>query len=193
MRPIACLLLATVLAAADSADPAFAASIRAEQSGDYATARSLLAPFEKRLSGDYLYQARMGWLALCAGDVQAALVAYRAAQRIAPSSLEPRLGLTRTFIAAQAWSDAETAARQVVQIDPLNYTGNLLLATALRAQGRSDVAKRQLDTLLERYPSDTAVLTLAAALASDVGRDQEARVMLTTLTRLGQDTAVAGR
>src|SRR4051812_6245476 len=109
-----CLLICPHLpgvAADSSSDAAFAASIRAERSGDYAAARSALAPFEQRLAGDYLYQVRMAWLALCAGDHRQALLGYRAAHNLEPDSFEPPLGQARAHLLAQRWVDAETVAR----------------------------------------------------------------------------------
>jgi tetratricopeptide (TPR) repeat protein len=195
MRLPFCLLLVAAALAAETADEAFTRSLRSERGGDYAAARAALAPFERRLSGDYLYQVRLGWLALCAGDAPAALASYRSAQRLAPASLEPRLGQARALLVAQAWSDAEAAARQVLQLDPLNYTGTQLLVAALRAQARPDAARRALDQLLERYPSDTALLALAASASDEWGHADEARAFRATAARLDPDAkaAVAGR
>jgi cytochrome c-type biogenesis protein CcmH/NrfG len=187
IRSLVPLLAAAALAAEADPDAAFAQSIRCERAGNYVGARAALAPLERQLSNDYLYQARMGWLALCVGDFQAAIGSYRAAQRIEPASFEPRLGTTRVFLAWQHWSEADSSARQLLQSDPGNYTGIMLLASAMKGEGHADDARRELQPLIDRYPTDVAVLSFAAVLAADSGQTDDARALRATIARLEPD------
>lgn len=170
-------------------DPAtcYAESLRLETAGDYAGARTALAPLQVRQGSDYLLNLRLGWLALCAGDQAGAIKAYGIAQRASADSLEPRLGILRVFIAGGRYDEAERQARMILQLDGGNYTASLLLVSALRGQGRSDPADREIDRLLTRYPSDADALALKAALACDRGRLEDAqaiwkRILLTSPT-----------
>ena len=80
--------------------------------------------------------------------------AYRAAIKLEPKAVEPRLGLMLPEMALLLWLDAIATGKTVVELDPLNYLANSRMAWANYSLGRYAQAERLYRTLLGAYPSD---------------------------------------
>lgn len=162
-------------------------SLRLERLGDAAGAARVLVPAQ----GHYLATLRSGWLALAAGRWDEALTAYTAAQRLAPGSLEPRLGRLRTLVAAQRWVVAEVQAREVLVADPGNAIATCLLAAIQAGTQRWEEAQTTITGHLLRWPSDTGALGQHAAYAFQLRRYDLAEMTWRNLALLDPGNAEA--
>ena len=102
---------------------------------------------------------RIGWLAYLTEDYAASKNAYRKAVRLKPASLEARLGLLLPLLASGSLAEVAVVAAEVLQADPLNYLGNLRLASAYYQLGRYSSAAICYERLRRIYPGDLSVMS----------------------------------
>ena len=172
------LLLCTALAAqADDGwlQLAYRKSYDLERDGHYAAALQALQSATEGTPRDYTLALRLGWLAYHSGDYPDSEHYYRSAVQAAPQAIEARLGLLLPLLAQLRWAEAEQVAYQILKDDPLNYYATLRLCVALRAQGKLDLAQRQGEKLLARYPGDSAALGQLALTLRAAGDAQQAQ------------------
>ncbi|HZZ73204.1 MAG TPA: urea transporter [Pirellulales bacterium] len=164
---------------------AWQASLQAEKEGRYAEAAKALSDSYKAHSKSYLLNARLGWLALAAGDARSAEPYYELATRIAPAALEAKLGHISTLLVLYRYPEAATLAAQVVRADPNNYYGNFWHAFALRWSGKGKTVEPILEKLTAAYPSDVNTLAeLAIARAAQPQRKAAARELFQEIIAL---------
>jgi tetratricopeptide (TPR) repeat protein len=173
------LLLAAGLALAGvthavSSDP-WTASIEYEAKNDFAGAAKVLQPYVKMTQPDEFALLRTGWLAWRAGNYNDAYYAYQAALRLNSASIDARLGLSLPLMAQQRWSAAEQALRDVLQIDPLNYTANTRLMAVLEGEQQWSDLLRLARGFQRRYPSDATTLVYLARASAALGQTAAAR------------------
>jgi tetratricopeptide (TPR) repeat protein/urea transporter len=129
-------------------------SQKMEKGSNYAQAIAALAKPHAAHPDDYVLNLRLGWLNYLSAKHDEALRYYRAAIRVAPKSVEAKLGCLLPMLAKGQYQEAETLARQVIEIDPRNYYANLRLAVALRWQRKFDEAHEIVEQMLAMYPTD---------------------------------------
>lgn len=158
---IACLFAAAARTALPEADirEAYHASYRHERVQNYADAIRALAPVLAAYPQGYTVNLRLGWLNYLQGAHATARVHYETAIKVAPDSLEARLGHLLPLLAQERYAEAEAVARHVIRVDPANYYGNLRLAYALRLQKKLDPAEDVVSRQLVFYPTDVSLLT----------------------------------
>jgi len=97
---------------------------------------------------------------------------------VLPDAFEPRIALLLPLLASQQWQAAEQTAYQILKDDPYNYYANIRLLKALQAQKKYELAQRQNEKLLTRYPVDIPLLesmTLTLLAQGDDSRGQAIR------------------
>ncbi|MGA2497098.1 MAG: tetratricopeptide repeat protein [Tepidisphaeraceae bacterium] len=141
-------------------------SYAGEKAKDYAGAMAAI----ESLPADYLRELRLGWLCYLSANAPRAEEHYRAAIKAEPNSVEARLGYTLVLTAQERFADTETVARQVIELDALNYYANLRLAYALRMQKKYPQADEVAERMARFYPADAGVLAEQATLAAAQGR-----------------------
>src|SRR5580692_7049083 len=109
-----------------------------------------------------------------------------------PATLKATIDRAAALLASDP-PGAERAVRSALQGAPRDPSGNLILASALRRQGKATAALAILEPLARAFPR--AALTqyeLGAALA-DVGKTEPAIAALRTATSLDRENAEAWR
>lgn len=177
------LLLVPVLLVAASAGAAindtqireaYHQSYRYEKSQNYADAIKALMPVLEEYPQGYTLNLRLGWLHYLQGGFATARGHYETAVKVAPYSLEAKLGHTLPLLAQERWAEAEAVVRQVLRLDAGNYLANLRLAYALRLQQKFDAADEVVNRMLVSYPTDIALLSELALLKVAQGQGAEA-------------------
>lgn len=162
-----------------------------ERTEDYMNAvRALAGVFEAYPEG-YTVNLRLGWLYYLNGNYANALTHYDTARRIAPYSLEAKLGYLLPLLGQERYADVESHAYQVVSVDYYNYYGNLRLAVALRLQEKLEQARMVLGKMLTAYPTDPLFLTELGLVAAAEGKDDEARQHFTDVIILDPENPTA--
>lgn len=157
-----CLLLLTPAAQAALTDAvirdAYHSSYRYEKAQSYADAIKALAPVAEAYPQGYTVNLRLGWLHYLQGSQATARAYYEASMKVAPNSIEAKLGYLLPLLAQERYEEAESVARQIVRIDPANYYANLRLAYALRMQKKNEAAADIVNRQLVYYPTDVSLL-----------------------------------
>lgn len=159
MRRLA-LVLAAVLAAAPLCASAqgvpqlYQASYELESAKQYDAALGVLEKMPEAEQETYAFRLRLGWLSYLAGRHGPAVEAYRAAVRLAPDAVEPRLGLMLPLMALRRWQDTEKVAQEVLRRDPGSYLAQSRLAWALYNLGRYAEAEARYRKVVAAYPAD---------------------------------------
>jgi tetratricopeptide (TPR) repeat protein len=123
---------------------------------------------------NYVAALRLGWLYYLKGDFSAAEKSYKKVIAIAPQAIEAKLGLMLPLMAAKRWAETETVARQVLQVDDMNYTAASRLAYALYMQAKYADAMFYYKKVLTWYPSDMNIKLGLAWAYHMMGRKDEA-------------------
>ncbi|MEL6177952.1 MAG: tetratricopeptide repeat protein [Myxococcota bacterium] len=149
-------------------------SYELEAAGKYRAASEALnrAPTSQR--DTYVFQLRQAWLLYMAQDYNASISSYTKAIRTSPDAIEPKLGVMLPQMALRRWVDVEKTARQVLNVDPLNYLAKSRLAYALYNLGRYPDAERHYAKLHTLYPGDVDMAAGLAWAMLKQGRSQDA-------------------
>jgi tetratricopeptide (TPR) repeat protein len=125
-----------------------------EQMQKYKEAIKVLSPLYQVYPNGYTLNLRFGWLFYLDKKYSDAIVYYKKASLINPHSVEPKLGLARTYLQASSFKDAERECEQIIKIDYYNYYANLYIAKALIAQKKYDTAIEIINKMVVIYPTD---------------------------------------
>lgn len=157
LLPVLFVVLASIAAPAgaetDVAEQ-FETSFAHEARGDYAAALGSVRSVLKTEPGNYTATLRAGWMHYLRAEHEEAAVWYRKAAALAPSSIEPKLGLMLPLMAALRWKEAEAVANEVLKASPQNFLANSRLAFILFSQGKYTAAKAEYQKMTELYPGD---------------------------------------
>jgi tetratricopeptide (TPR) repeat protein len=137
---------------------AYYESYNYEKMGDYKDAIKVLIPVYNKYPNGYTLNLRLGWLFYLSKKYQNALDHYKKASLMAPYSIEAKLGIMRTYLAAGDYDNALKVGDVVLKIDYYNYYGNYYEIVALIAKKQYDTALKLTDKMLSLYP--TSVLFL---------------------------------
>jgi tetratricopeptide (TPR) repeat protein len=122
----------------------------------------------------YLGWLREGWLLYRLGRHAESIEAYRKAITASSKAVEPRLGALLPQLALHRWTDAESVAKEALQLDSANYLATLRLAFVYYNQHRYPESAVLYQKLRELYPSDTDVRSGLAWALLKSGRPQDA-------------------
>jgi len=76
------------------------------------------------------------------------------------------------------FENAEISCRKMLRLRPSSYEAKLYIVRILREKGSLPEAIKAAESLLADYPQDIRVLRLAAELAGDAGKNDEAVIFL---------------
>lgn len=133
---------------------AFQSSITEESIGNYDKAIELIKPIYDQEPNDYLANIRLGWLYYLSKKNDLATKHYKEAVRISGNSIESLLGLTYPYSAIDNWEEIKNIYKQIIDIDPLNYTANLNIGKIYYNSADYLNAKKIFEKLADIYPSD---------------------------------------
>ena len=170
---------------------AYHKSYRYEKAQSYDDAIKAITPVLAAYPQGYTVNLRLGWLCYLAGNYANSKSYYQAAMKVAPASLEAKLGYTLPLLAQERYDDTETITKQIIRVDDANYYANLRLAFALRMQKKLDAAEEVLNRALPLYPTDVKYLTELGLVK--VAQDQctAARRIFTDVLTLDPENVVA--
>jgi tetratricopeptide (TPR) repeat protein len=130
----------------------------AEAKLQYDKAIEAIMPLYQIDTQSYFLNIRLGWLFYLKGPLKNAESHYQKAIEIKPSSVEARAGLYKVYLAKGQLDQAVDPARQLLKVDPQNYTAHLQLAHVLYTQQKFKDALIVVDTIRKNYPIDLGVL-----------------------------------
>jgi tetratricopeptide (TPR) repeat protein len=137
----------------------YARSYTYEQVDDYQNAIRTLTPLLEKDPEGYTINLRLGWLYYLSQNYANSIRHYQEAMKAVPSSLEAKLGYTLPLMAQGKFSEVESIAYRIIDVDHYNYYANLKLAYSLRMQGKLDLARKVIDKMLALYPIDVNYLS----------------------------------
>ena len=179
--------LSPTAARADALQDALVKSFEAERSQQYDEAVTALLSARKQT---YLVNMRLGWLHYLRGDYASSKQFYQAAMRMAPKSVEPRLGYTLPLMAEQKWQEVETVCKTILGIDSSQYTAALRLTTALRIQGKYRPARDLNSSMLELYPTDVSFLAEQLVVSAAL-KQTDVKQLIESLLAVDPENATA--
>lgn len=138
---------------------AYYKSYNYEKIENYSDAIKAILPVYQEYPKTYTVNLRLGWLYYLNKNYANSSEHYQKAIKIAPASLEAKLGHLLPLLAQERYKEVEKEAFQILNMDYYNYYGNLRLAFALRMQQKHDTAEKIALKMLAIYPIDVSFLT----------------------------------
>ena len=175
----------------DEIRDAYHKSYRYEKSQNYDDAIKAITPVLTAYPQGYTVNLRMGWLCYLAGNYATAKTYYQAAIKIAPASIEAKLGYTLPLLAQERYDEVETVTKQIIRVDDSNYYANLRLAYALRLQKKLTAAEEALNRILPLYPTDVKFLTELGLVKVAQKQPDAAKRIFTDVLTLDPENVVA--
>lgn len=192
LLPFAFCLVASAAAPTDAEiREAYHRSYRYEKAQNYADAIKALAPVITAYPQAYTVNLRLGWLNYLTGSFATSRAHYQTAIKTAPDSIEAKLGHALPLLAQEKWEDVETLTKQVLRVDPANYTANLRLAYASRLQKKFDAAEAILNGTLVLYPTDISLLTELGLVKLAKDNKTEAKRLFNDVVTLDPENVTA--
>ena len=139
----------------------------------------------------YRSELSLAWQSYTNAGYAPALSHYESAIRLAPQSLEARLGCLLPLLALERFAEAEARARQLLAQFPANYYANLRLAYALRRQGKLAEAQSTVERALGLRPTDVPLLLELALVKLARKQHATARRILFDVLTLAPDNPTA--
>lgn len=159
-----------------NAQDAFSISYAAEYKKDIPGAIKPLKAIEAAEGGNYLLQLRLGWLLYVSGLYNESAEYYKKAAKLEPNAAEPLVGQANSLVAGGKNEDAILVYKNILTIDPTNYTALSRLAWISYSKKEYSKAAEMYRVLAQRYPSDTEMLLgLGYALKLDGNSGEAAR------------------
>ncbi|NBV24374.1 MAG: hypothetical protein EBS05_20950 [Proteobacteria bacterium] len=186
-----CLFASAAMPTDGEIRDAYHKSYRYEKGQNYADAIKSLAPIISAYPQAYTVNLRLGWLNYLSGSYATARAHYETAIKTAPDSLEAKLGHTLPLMAQEKWEEVETVTRQVLRVDPANYTANLRLAYVSRLQKKFPIAETILNGTLALYPTDISLLTELGLVKLALDNKAEAKRIFNDIVTLDPENVVA--
>ena len=181
----------TVRMSEDEIRETYYKSYNYEKAQNYPDAIKALQVAFRAYPAGYTLNLRLGWLYYLSGKYANAEQHYLTAVKVAPSSIEAKLGYTLPLLAQERYEDVEAIARQVLRVDLSNYFANLRLVIALRGQDKDETAEKIADAMLNLYPTDVALLSQKALLRIAAGDKATARARLQDILILDPQNVLA--
>ncbi len=150
-------------------------SYQYEKTGDYENAiKSLMFVYNEYPDG-YTVNLRLGWLYYLMKKYANSVFHYKKAIKVAPYSVEAKLGYTLPLLAQKKFSEVESICYQIINTDFYNYYGNLRLSYALRMEKKYETAVKIAQKMLTLYPTDVNFLVELALSQFALGKKEEAK------------------
>ena len=171
---------------------AFKSSYTQEYNGKYSDAVNTIK--KVYVASSYPINLRLGWLSYLAGQYSDAVSYYSKAIKIRPLSIEARLGMTYPASAMGNWDNVITQYKEILKIDPNNYTANLKLGQIYYGRKNYTAAEKYFDVVINSYPFTYDGVIGAAWNYLKMGKLREAKVLFEYALMLnpGDESATAG-
>ena len=169
---------------------AYQKSYHYEKAQNYEDAIKAITPIITTFPQGYTVNLRLGWLYYLAGNYANARSYYQAAMKIAPASLEAKLGYTLPLLAQERYDEAEAIAKEIIRIDVSNYYANLRLAFALRMQKKYEAAEEVLNRVLPLYPTDVKFLSELGLVKTAENQPEAARRIFSDVLTLDPEKRI---
>ena len=166
-------------------------SYRFESSKDYEEAIKVIMPVHSAHPQAYTVNLRLGWLNYLNGNYGSSKSYYLAAMKVAPSSIEAKLGYTLPLLALERYEETEIITKQIMRIDASNYYANLRFAFALRMQKKYEPAEEVLNRMLLLYPTDIKFLLESGLVKVAQNQMDSARKIFNEVLILDPENATA--
>ena len=153
---------------------AYHRSFNYEKISDFDNAIRTLLPVLEAYPKGYTVNLRLGWLYYNNSNLANSIYHYKQAMKVAPSSIEAKLGYLYPLIKQEKYSEVESVCYQIINSDYYNYFGNLKLAYVLRMQKKNELALRVTQKMLMIYPIDIDFLTEFGLVNEAMGEEQTA-------------------
>ncbi len=139
-------------------------SYQLEAQGKFKDAASQLIPLVQK-NNEYAL-LRTAYLYYMQRDYGSSIEYYSQAIKLAPKSIDAKLGITLPLMAQQRWRQVKFYTLQVLKQSHWNYTAHLRLMMAEEAMGKWKTLESHAKQLSEVYPGDaTSLVYLARAYA----------------------------
>jgi tetratricopeptide (TPR) repeat protein len=170
---------------------AYYRSYNYEKMGDYRDAIRALLPIYHKFPRSYTLNLRLGWLTYLNRKYGNSIQFYRKALLAMPSSLEPRLGLMRVYLALGNIDEALAQGLVILKRDYYNYYGNLYYVTGLERKG---LYKNEIDLcykMLALYPTSVPFLTHLGIALFKIGKREKAKKVFKGVLILDPNNIIA--
>jgi tetratricopeptide (TPR) repeat protein len=164
MKKIIILISVVISLFALDVKKAYYDSYNYEKMGDYKDAIKVLIPVYKKYPNGYTLNLRLGWLFYLSKKYQNALDHYKKASLVAPYSIEAKLGIMKTYMAAGDYNNALKIGDVVLKTDYYNFYGNYYEILSLMAKKEYKPALSLTNKMLSLYPSNVLYLVLLGKL-----------------------------
>lgn len=152
-----------------------------EKTGDIPKAIEKMVLALQKSPKDYYCNIRLGWLFFLNKKYKNSLDHYSQAYSIEKNSLEPLLGMSQVYQAAEAHPKTKKACELVLAKDPKNYIclQRLIFAEIQMKEFTPALASAKLAH--ELYPTDPVFLEQYAVLLKQNSQESEAKTILSLL------------
>ncbi len=168
---------------------AFENSYTQETAGEYSKATQELKQVYSETS--YPINLRLGWLSYSSGLFTESIAYYTKAIQLMPYSIEARLGIVYPAGAVGNWALVIKTYKNILDIDPKNYTANYKLASIYYGRKEYSSATKYLETIINLYPFDYNSTILYAWNNYQLGKIREARLLFNKALMLSPKDASA--
>ena len=170
---------------------AYYRSYNYEKLQDFRDAIDALAPVVREYPAGYTVNLRLGWLYYLKQNYADSLQHYVTAMKVAPQSIEAKLGYMLPLLVQRRYDLVEDMAYQILRTDRYNYYANLRLAVALRHEKKYDSAAKILQQMLTLYPIDVTFLTELGLVREAEGKVNAAAAIFTDVLTLDPENPAA--
>ena len=184
---VLCVMFSFTLTAQTLEDiqSAFKDSYTLETAGKYSDAvKKIKAVYNE---SSYPVNLRLGWLTYLAGQYTESVSYYSKAIKLKPLSVEARLGMTYPASAMGNWDNVITQYKDILQVDPNNYTANLKLGQIYYSRKKYTEAEKYFDVVLNNYPFTYDPVIGAAWNELQMGKNREAQILFEYALMLSPD------
>lgn len=137
---------------------AYYKSYNYEKIQNYNSAINSLVPVYQAHSQTYTVNLRLGWLYYLSKQYANALEHYDIAIKVAPNSIEAKLGRLLPLLSQKRYAQVEKEAFEILKTDHYNFYANLRLAYALRQQKKHELAEQIALKMMSLYPLDVSFM-----------------------------------
>jgi tetratricopeptide (TPR) repeat protein len=171
---------------------AFAASYKAETSGEYTRAIEILR--KEYNENSYEVNLRLGWLTYNNGSFTESAAYYNKAIQLMPYSIEARLGFALPASAMGNWDHVVTKYQEILKIDPNHYTTNYRMGLIYYNREDYKNAFNHFERIANMYPFDYDAVIMFAWANFRLGKTREASALFNKalLIRPGDASALEG-
>jgi cytochrome c-type biogenesis protein CcmH/NrfG len=170
---------------------AYYKSYNYEKLQDFRDAVDALSPVVREYPKGYTVNLRLGWLYYLKENYADSLQHYAQAMKVAPQSIEAKLGYMLPLMVQRRYDLVETMAYQILRTDRYNYYANLRLAVALRHEKKYEDAAKILQQMLTLYPIDVTFLTELGLVREAEGKVTAAAAIFTDVLILDPENPTA--